>query len=170
MPSVTSGWRTIALAAVLAAVAGSCSEKGGAEKFVGTWTYAGSINPNCMNAAAIDLTGEMVTVTAPDSSHLVVDLGGFCTVRFNVDGSTASAASGQSCTFDVPGLGPQAISIMKWTLTVSTDDVLASDFTGAILFCAPSGTGTLTRAGDAGTIDDAGTTDDAGATDAGAAD
>jgi hypothetical protein len=122
-----------------------------------------------MNAAPIDLTGETVTITAPNSSSLVVDLGGFCTVNFGVDGFTASAASGQKCTFDVPSLGPQDIQITTWTLTFSMDDTLTSNFTGAILFCAPTGTGTLTRVGDAGMTNDAGTTDDA-ATDAGAVD
>lgn len=144
---------------MLAAGAAGCGQKGGAEKFVGTWTYAGSINPNCMNAAAIDLTGDTVTITSTDSTHLVIYLGDFCVVNFNVDGSTASAAPGQSCSFDIPMLGPQSVMITKWTLTVSTDDVLTSNFTGSILICAPTGTGTLTRVGDAGAVDDAGTAD-----------
>jgi hypothetical protein len=156
MPSVTSGWRLIGFAVALAV---GCSQSGGAEKF-GTWTYAGSIDPNCMNIAAIDLTGDKVTITAPDSSHLVVDLAGFCTVHFNVDGFTASAAANQTCTFDIPMLGPEDITITKWTLTVTTDSVLASNFAGAVLICAPTGMGTLTRIGDAGAVDhDAGATD-----------
>lgn len=151
---MTSGWRLIGFLVALAAAAAACSDqKGGADKFVGTWAYSGSINPNCQNLAAIDLTGDVVTITAPDSSHLIVDLGGFCTVNFGVAGSTASAASGQVCTFDIPSLGPEAITITKWTLTVSTDNLLNSDFTGAVLICAPTGTGTLTRTGDAGGVD-----------------
>jgi hypothetical protein len=150
---MTSGWRLIGFVAVLATGAGlaTCGSKGGAERFVGTWTYAGAINPNCQGYAPIDLTGDMVTITAPDSSHLVVDLGGFCTVNFNVDGYTASAAANQNCTFDIPGFGPASISITKWTLTVSSGDVLASDFVGGVLICMPTGTGTLMRAGDSGT-------------------
>jgi hypothetical protein len=34
---------------------------------------------------------------------------------------------------------------------MSGDNTITSDFTGAILICAPSGTGTLTRQSDAGT-------------------
>jgi hypothetical protein len=160
---MTSGWRSIGFVALLAAGFASCSEKGGAEKFVGTWSYSGAINPNCQDYAPIDLTGDTVTITAPDSTHLVVDLGGFCTVNFNVDGYTASAAANQNCTFDIPGFGPASIVITKWTLTFSGGDVLTSDFVGGVLICAPTGTGTLTRIGDGGTTggNDAGT-DDAG--------
>ena len=63
--------------------------------------------------AAVDLTGDAVTITAPDSSHIRVELAGYCTIAFDVDGFTASASSGQSCTFDIPSLGPQAIAITK---------------------------------------------------------
>jgi hypothetical protein len=128
----------------------ACNEKSGAENFVGSWIYAGAIDPNCQGAAAVDLTGDTVTITAPNSSHISVELAGYCTIAFDVDAFTASASSGQSCTFDIPGVGPQAIAITKWTLTKTGDDVLASDFTGSILFCFPTGTGTLTRQGDAG--------------------
>jgi hypothetical protein len=139
----------------------ACSEKGGAQKFVGTWTYAGAIavGATCGDYPPFDLTGDMVTIAAPDSTHLVVDLAGYCSVNFNVDGHTASAAADQNCTFPIPGVGPTSVSITKWTLTLSSDDVLASDFTGGVLICAATGTGTLTRVGDGGGTDanDAGT-------------
>lgn len=170
---MTSRWRLIGLVAVLAAGAGlaTCSEKGGAEKFVGTWTYTGAITvgpagPTCGAYPPFDLTGEMVTISAPDSTHLVVDLAGYCTVDFNVDGHTATAAANQNCTFPIPNVGPTSVAITKWTLTLSSDDVLASDFTGGVLICTATGTGTLARVGDGGTTggNDAG---DAGTDDAG---
>jgi len=150
---MTSGWRMIGLVAVLSAGLPACSEKGGAEKFVGTWTYAGAITvgATCGDYPPFDLTGDMVTIAAPDSTHLVVDLAGYCTVNFNVDGHTATAAANQNCTFPIPNVGPTSVSITKWTLTLSSDDVVASDFLGGVLICTATGTGTLTRVGDAGT-------------------
>src|SRR5262245_27227086 len=140
---MTSGWRSIGFVVVLAAGAGlaACSEKGGAEKFVGTWTYAGAITvgATCGDYPPFDLTGDMVTIAAPDSTHLVVDLAGYCTVNFNVDGFTASAAADQHCTFPIPGVGDTSVSITKWTLTLSSADVLASDFVGGVLICNATG-------------------------------
>ena len=72
MRRMTSALRLIGLVAGLAMGVG-CSEKGGAENFVGTWTYAGAINPNCMDVAPIDLTGSVATITATDSSHIVMN-------------------------------------------------------------------------------------------------
>src|SRR5262245_48810579 len=91
-----SGWRIVSLA-VLAIGVAACTEKTGADNFVGTWVAAGSINPNCLEAAPIDLTGTRAVITASDSSHFKVDLQGYCTVNFEADGFTASAASGQTC-------------------------------------------------------------------------
>jgi hypothetical protein len=138
------------LLCTLVITAPGCNEKGGAEKFVGTWTYAGAIDPNCQGASPVDLTGDTVTITAPDSSHLKVELAGICTVNFSVDGFTASASGGQSCTLEIPGVGPAPITVTSWTLTMTGDDVITSSFTGSALICFPSGTGTLTRQSDAG--------------------
>jgi hypothetical protein len=66
-----------------------------------------------------------------------------------VDGSTASAGAGQSCTFEIPGIGPATASISKWTLTISGETIM-SDFASSVLICTPSGLGTLTRASDGG--------------------
>jgi hypothetical protein len=140
----------LGLGCALAIGAMACNDKTGADKFVGSWVYAGAIDPNCQGIAAVDLTGDAVTITAPDSSHISVELAGYCTVAFDVDGFTATASSGQKCTFDIPSLGPQAIAITKWTLTITGDDVITSDFTGSILICFPTGSGTLTRQADAG--------------------
>ncbi len=150
MRRMTPRMLQLVLFVALAMGATACSTKGGAEKFVGSWIYAGAINPNCNNIAAVDLTGDAVTITATDSSHIRVDLAGYCMINFDVDGFSANAQGGQSCTFDIPSLGPQAITITKWTLTMTGDDVITSDFNGSILICFPTGTGTLTRQSDAG--------------------
>ena len=153
---MTSGLRSlavvvVALAGLSVGVAG-CDDKGGADKFVGMWTYAGAINPNCIGTPVdpIDLTGETVTITSTDSTHVSVALGTLCTVNFNVDGSTATAAPNQMCSFNIPGIGPASVTITKWTLTVSGETV-NSDFASTVLICTPSGTGTLTRRPDGGT-------------------
>ena len=83
------------------------------------------------------------------SSHVTVALGDICTVRFDVDGTVANASGGQSCTFDIQGLGMQKVTLTRWTLMVS-GDAMTSDFAGAVLICAPTGIGTLTRIGDGG--------------------
>jgi len=153
---MTTGLRllgTVGLLAGLATGAAGCSSGGGgADKFVGTWTYAGAITPNCtgVDVAPIDLTGDMVTITAPDASHLSVALGTYCTVTFNANGTTASITSNQTCTFPIPGFGMQTVMITSWTLTIAGDNSLTSNFMGMALICTPSGTGTLTRQSDAG--------------------
>ena len=151
MRRMTSFLRLIGLVAGLA-IGVACSEKSGAENFVGTWTYAGAINPNCMDVAPIDLTGSVATITATDSSHIVMNLEGFCMVRFDVDGFTATVSPGQSCSLTIPGLGPVPIAISMWTMMAS-GDVISSNVTGAAFGCFPGGTGTLTRRGDAGAVD-----------------
>ena len=152
---MTSGRRVrfTAMSLLIGAVAGcSSGTKTGADKFVGTWTYAGAIDANCNGLAVnpIDLTGDSVTITEIDQSHINVALGTLCTVKFDVDGSTATAQSGQKCMFDLGGtFGQQSVTITKWTLTSTGADAVTSDFSGTVLVCAPTGTGTLTRVGDA---------------------
>jgi hypothetical protein len=155
---MSSGLRAFAVVAVvglgLGLGTGGCGG-GGADKFVGTWTYAGAINPNCAGTPAdpIDLTGQSVTITSTDSEHVMVALGTLCSVKFAVDGSTATAEANQTCMFTIPNLGPATVTITKWTLMVS-GDTIASDFTSSVLgICAPSGMGTLTRSTDAGAVD-----------------
>jgi hypothetical protein len=142
----------LGLVAGLAIGVASCSDKTGSDKFVGTWTYSGAINPNCSgsNVAPVDLTGDAVVITASDSSHISMALGTLCMINFDVDGTTATAAANQTCMFDVPGFGAVTASITKWTLMV-TGDTITSDVTSTAVICTPSGTGTLTRqSGDAG--------------------
>ena len=151
MRRMTSALRLIGLVAGLAMGVG-CSEKTGADNFAGTWTYAGAINPNCMDVAPIDLTGSVATITATDSSHIVMNIVGFCMVKFDVDGFVATASAGQTCSLMIPGLGAVPVAITRWTMTAS-GNVISSDVTGSAFGCVPGGTGTLTRQGDAGAVD-----------------
>ena len=151
MRGMKSALRLIGLVAGLAMGVG-CSEKTGAENFVGTWTYAGAINPNCMDVAPIDLTGSVATITATDSSHIVMNMVGFCMVKFDVDGFVATASAGQTCSLAIPGLGSVPVAITRWTMMAS-GDVISSDVTGSAFGCVPGGTGTLTRQADAGAVD-----------------
>jgi len=147
------------LAALALSVGGGCNNaKTGADKFAGTWVYAGMITANCGATgpaiAPLDLTGYSVVITATDQAHLSVALGTACTVKFDVDGFTATAEANQACAFDLGGtLGQQSVTITKWTLTSTGTDSVTSDFNGAVFVCTASGTGTLTRVGDAGATD-----------------
>ena len=131
----------VALAALLA----GCGS-GYAGAFVGNWTYAGTIAANCVGIAIPDLPldGSTVTIVASDDEHLQVVVDTTCMVKFTVDGNTAKADSGQTCQLDIPTVGLQSITITTWTLTLA-DGVITSQFTGGLLVCAPSGTGTLTK-------------------------
>ena len=165
MAGMTSALRALRFGAGVAALvasAASCGSnaKTGSDKFVGTWTYAGMINPNCGGAAVspIDLTGYTTTITASDPAHITVELGPasapLCTVMFDVDGFTASAKSGQTCMFDLGAtFGMQTVMITKWTLTSTGMDTVTSDFSGTVSICTVAGTGTLTRQADAGATD-----------------
>jgi hypothetical protein len=153
---MTSGRRvrfTVMALLIGGAVGCSSGSKTGADKFVGTWTYSGAIDGNCngLTVNPIDLTGQSVTITEIDSSHINVALGTMCTVKFDVDNFTATAQSGQKCMFNLGGtFGQQSVTITKWTLTSTGTDTATSDFSGTVLVCAPTGSGTLTRVGDAG--------------------
>ena len=143
-------------AALIGGATGCDSKKTGADKFVGAWTYAGGITPNCGGTAyaPFDLTGYSTVITATDEAHITVALGTICTVKFDVDGFTATAQSGQSCMLDLGApFGVQTVTITKWTLTSTGVDTVTSDFNGSASICIASGTGTLTRQADAGTTD-----------------
>jgi hypothetical protein len=148
--------RFIAGLAVMAAAGCGSNAKTGSDKFVGAWTYAGAIAPNCGGTAVtpIDLTGDSTVITATDSSHITLQLGTICTVKFDVDGFTATSQSGQTCMLDLgPPFGQQTVMITKWTLTSTGVDTITSDVSGTASICTAAGTGTLTRQADAGATD-----------------
>ncbi len=143
-----------------------CGSSGGgaggdpAAAFAGTWTFnSGSIMPACTGAtiAPVDLTGLSTVLTRKDGTHvgLVSTSGIVCNVTFNVSGSTATAASGQTCTLDVGNVGglnvgTVTVSISSWTLSLS-GDTLTSTMNGTasvvIVSCTPTSSGTLSRSG-----------------------
>jgi hypothetical protein len=135
-----------------------------AAAFAGNWTFgSGSIQPMCniSGISPVDLTGDTLDVVRVDSTHVSTSLTGsgiMCDVNFTVTGTTATAASGQSCVVMVP-VGTMNVSvtinISAWTLTVS-GDMLSMAMNGTataagILSCTPTADGMATRASDGGT-------------------
>ena len=146
----------VALALALAPLllAAGCGSDGGSnpstvrtDEFVGAWTYSGMLQPVCtgLTPDPVDLTGQIMTITKTGPTQLQATLGASCTVNFNVSGGTASAASGQSCSFDVSGV-PASVSFTSWTLTLTTATSISSSVSGtAFGICTISGAGTLTK-------------------------
>jgi hypothetical protein len=131
----------VALAGLIAGCGG-----GNADAFVGEWTYAGTIAANCVGITIPDLPldGATVSIVASDDEHLQVVVDTTCMVKFTVDGNRATADANQTCSLEIPTAGVQNIKITSWTLNLA-DGVITSQFTGSLLVCAPSGTGTLTK-------------------------
>ncbi|HXJ22634.1 MAG TPA: hypothetical protein VMT03_20620 [Polyangia bacterium] len=154
----------ISLAFVLMAGCSSSNDGGGsggvtADSYVGTWTFqSGSIDPGCpasLNIPAIDLTGEPVTIAKTDSTHISMMIAAtdvMCDVVFTVSGSTATAASGQTCAIKASGITAN-VTVSTWTLMLS-DSTINMSMTGtanAIVTCDPTSTGTMVKSGgDAG--------------------
>jgi hypothetical protein len=145
-----------------------CGSSGGGNgaPFIGTWTYGtgSTLTPsNCMvlgqTIPPLDLTGNTVTITAGASaSEIEFVEGTACAIKFNVSGTTATAASGQSCTLQVSGISA-VLNVSAWALTLSGDTLMAG-FSGSAAIggpsCTASGAGSLAK-----TAPDASTTTDA---------
>jgi hypothetical protein len=144
---------------------GGCSSSGGggpggpnADSYAGMWTFqTGSIVPNCnLTASDIDLTGQPMTITKTDSSHIAVVVnatGATCDVNFTVNGATATVASGQTCMISDNGI-TATVNVTSWTLTLSGSQLSMSmsgsaSAAGGLVTCTPTSTGTLNKA-DAG--------------------
>jgi hypothetical protein len=146
----------------LAALAAAPSCGGGSpapqtEKFVGAWTFqSGMLTPMCGALAAgvmpVSLVGLPVTLAQLDSTTLSLTLNASCVIHLQVSGATATVAAAQTCTLDVAGLGPTAVDITTWTLTLTGDHIdntIAGNVAG---FCSATGVGVLVRGTtDAGT-------------------
>jgi hypothetical protein len=130
-----------------------------AAAFVGSWTFgSGSIQPVCsgITIAPFDLTGDTMTITqvsATEVSTMLTGTGVMCDVNFTVSGSTATAATGQTClvTVNAGTLGniPVTIKISTWTMNVSGAS-LSIAMTGTAtaagaLTCAPTADGMATK-------------------------
>jgi hypothetical protein len=134
-----------------------------AANFAGAWTFgSGSIQPMCNIAGIppVDLTGDTMTVTRVDSTHVATMLTGtgvMCNVNFTVTGTTATTATGQTCAVTAPvtiaGVMMNiavTIDISSWTLTVSGDTLTmamtgTASAEGGLLSCTPTADGQATR-------------------------
>jgi hypothetical protein len=131
------------------------SNGGGADNFVGTWTYgAGSmLMPMSMllgqTVPPISLAGQMLQITKIDDSHISAVLGTNCSVRFTVSGTTATADAGQTCaiTYQVFTV---TLNVTSWTLTSSGSTLTSTESGSAPTLsanCTATGNGTLTGMG-----------------------
>jgi hypothetical protein len=149
-----SVFRGAALALALAgAGCGSSGTSSNPDPFVGTWTYqSGSIVPNCsgITLGDIDLTGDAVTITKADATHIVMVVaatGAMCNVRFTVKGTTATVDTGQTCAINDSGYSA-TLNVSTWTLSMANDTIttaMSGTATVAIITCAPTSTGTMVR-------------------------
>ena len=140
-------------------VLAGCSSSGGssitADEYVGTWTFqSGTIVPNCsgITLGNVDLTGDAVTITKVDTTHIqmVVSGGGvMCDVHFTVNGATAKADSGQTCALSESGYNA-VLNVTTWNLSLSGSDIqmsMSGTASVSIVSCAPTSTGTMVRSG-----------------------
>ena len=144
----------------LAIAVGACSSNtgsgGGADNFVGTWTYDSSsmlVPMNCSLLGTtipnISLAGQMLQITKIDDSHISALLGTNCNVRFSVNGTTATADSGQTCniTYMVVTF---TLNVSSWTLTLNGSTLTSTESGSAPIggaMCTATGNGTLTGQG-----------------------
>lgn len=155
-----------AAAALLLLGCGSSSITGDpAAAFAGNWTFgSGSIDATCnVTIPSFDLTGDTLTITRVDSTHVKTSLQGnglSCDVNFTVTGSTATAPGGQTCavTTTVSGTTVTAvIQISAWSLVVSGETLSNSmsgtaTAAGGLVSCSTvTADGMATRASDGGT-------------------
>ncbi len=118
--------RPVCLAALVLA---ACGNGDATAEFAGTWMYAsgaalvGTCTSN--NPTAVPLSGTVVLATGGDAD--LTSMMGTCTELYDVDGSRATARSGQSCTI-VEGIGGDTTVLLTFdsdVITIGSDpDVL----------------------------------------------
>jgi len=129
---------------------GGSSSSDVATPFVGDWTFdTGMVNATCTGGlpnGMFPLAGLTGTITRVNNTQIMLTANASCVINFNVSGTTATAASGQTCTLNTPTLGPQQIDITSWTLTMS-GATLATSIMGTAVggLCNAAGTGTLSK-------------------------
>jgi len=155
--SIVSRVNRIALVAGVLLLGCGSSSGGGdpAGPFAGTWTFnSGSmIEPMCSGATVPnqDLTGDMLTITTVDTTHIKLSsTGGIdCNVNFTVSGSTATVEPGQMCSTTISG-AVVSFAITSWTIGLS-GNMLTTALVGTanvvIVTCTPTGSATLSRTG-----------------------
>ena len=139
------------------ACGGSSGGSDVATPFVGTWTFdTGMVNATCTGGlpnGSFPLAGLSGTISRVDNSHIRFQANASCIINFSVSGTTATAASGQTCTLDTGTVGQQPIAINSWTM-VLTGGTMAATISGSAFLnmCMAMGTGSLTQhASDGGT-------------------
>jgi hypothetical protein len=150
--------RATSLIAVLAAglAVAACSSSStppNPDAYVGTWTFqSGTIVPNCtgITLGTVDLTGDAVTITKVDTSHIQMMISGggvMCDVHFTVNGNSATADSGQTCALSESGYNA-VLNVTTWTLALSAADIqmsMSGTASVSIVSCVPSSSGTMVR-------------------------
>lgn len=149
--------RLLAAALALAAAGcGSSSSTAATDSFVGTWSFqSGDIVPTCpVMIANVDLTGDVVTITKIDSSHvsmMITGTGVMCDVRFTVSDTIAKADANQTCAITASGQSA-VVAVQSWTLTPATSSLsmtMSGSTTvsalGVSLTCMPTATGIMVR-------------------------
>jgi hypothetical protein len=144
--------RSVSSLLAFAFAAASCGGGGGGDqttKFIGAWRFSsGQLAATCLGSplAPFDLTGGPVTITKVDDGTIMLTLTNTaCMMKFQVSGNQGNAAPNQICPLDLGGsLGMQSITITKWTLSLSSDNI-DNNITGTASVCMASGTGVLMR-------------------------
>ena len=147
------------LAAALALAAASCGSSSGSsstDTFVGTWSFqSGAIMAGCpVMVDNVDLTGDVVTMTKIDSSHVLMTITGtgvMCDVRFSVSDTIATADANQTCAISASGQSA-VVAVSSWTLTAATSSIsmmmngsTTVTAAGFSLTCMPTATGLMVR-------------------------
>ena len=132
--------------------AGGATTGDPAAALAGTWIFqAGSLQPMCnVTVSTLDLTGDMLTITKLDATHVnVTSTGGIaCNANFTVTGAKATVEAGQTCSATIMG-NRVTVDVTGWTVELS-GSTLSTALTGTVtspVTCTPMGTGTLGRAG-----------------------
>ncbi len=153
--------RLLGLVMILAACGGGDDR---VDDFIGTWTYqaGASSNADCDNDQLDmmdQLTGSLQFAAGSMSDLIEVPGGeGACPpVRFDVDGGTATAQAGQSCTETI-GTAPNTVMVTltysTYTLTLDSAGTSATvsgrataSFTGAVTaMCTVTAAGSIAKA------------------------
>ena len=154
-PMISRALKGLLISSVLLVGCGSSSGGGNGAPFIGTWTYAtgSTLTPSMCTVLGqtippLDLSGDTATITAGASASQIEFVEGTaCTIKFTVSGTTATAASGQSCTLPVSGISAVLV-VSSWTLMLS-GDTLTAGFSGSAAIggpsCTASGTGSLAK-------------------------
>jgi hypothetical protein len=142
----------VALAVVLG-VAGCGGGEDGAsvDNFVGTWNYtSGTSTTNCGGQSQTDMLTGGTTFSKGISSALVSSADG-CTLQLDVNGSTASAKSGQECNQTSQG-ATVTLKLTAYTFTVngivadeSASATLTGNGPGGTVNCTYTSTGKLMK-------------------------